>query len=187
MLVLQTVAQAATVDRSQVYAAFINLQKAYDCIDRGLLFSAFVEELGISASTVAALRHLYTDVRAQVVVDGALPHEFPVEQGVLQGCPASPLVFSLFMDHLEAFILQDLECGTAAEHESVRLAGLLLPLLLFADDFVLLSRSLPTLQRLVVVLTAFCTTNGLTVNLGKFAWVVGGCVPRGVQLDLVYY
>ena len=187
MLVLQMAAQASAVDLSQVYAAFINLRKAYDCIDHGLLFSAFVEDLSISASTVAALRHLYTDVRAQVVVDGALSPEFPVEQGVLQGCPASPLVFSLFMDRLEAFILQDLECGTAVERESVRVAGLLLPLLLFADDLVLLSRSLPTLQRLLAVLAAFCTANGLTVNLGKSAWVVGGCVPRGVQLDSVYY
>ena len=187
MLVLQTAAQAAAVDRSQVYAAFIDLQKAYDCNDRDLLFSAFVEELGISASTVVALRHLYTDVRAQVVVDGALSPEFPVEQGVLQGCPAFPLIFSMFMDHLEAFILQDLECRTAAERESVRVAGLLLPLLLFADDLVLLSRSLPTLQRLLAVLAAFCTANGLTVNLGKSAWVMGGCVPWGVQLDSVYY
>ena len=91
------------------------------------------------------------------------------------------------MDRLEAFILQDLESGTVAEHEYVRVAGLLLPLLLFADDLVLLSRSLPTLQRLLAVLAAFCTANGLTVNLGKSAWVVGGCVPRGVQLDSVYY
>ena len=91
------------------------------------------------------------------------------------------------MDRLEAFILQDLECGTAAERESVHVAGLLLPLLLFADDLVLLSCSLPTLQQLLAVLAAFCTANGLTVNLGKSAWVVGGCVPWGVQLDSVYY
>ena len=179
MLVLQTAAQAAAVDRSQIYAAFIDLQKVYDCIDCCLLFSAFVEELGISASTMAALHHMYTDIRAQVVVDGALAPEFPQEQGALQGCPASPLVFSLFMDRLKAFILQELECGTVAEHESVRVAGLLLPLLLFADDLVLLSHSLPTLQRLLAVLAAFCAANGLTVNLGKSAWVVGGCVPRG--------
>ena len=62
--------------------------------------------------------------------------------------------------------------------EAVRCAGLLIPLLLFADDIAIPSRSLEVLQRLVAALSVFCTRNKLVVNLGKPGWLVGGCPPR---------
>ena len=54
----------ARVARSPLFAAFIDLCKAYDSIDRGALFTAFVDELGVELGTVAALRWMYEGVRA---------------------------------------------------------------------------------------------------------------------------
>ena len=49
---------------SPLFAAFIDLCKAYDCNARGALFTAFVDELGVEPGTVAALRQMYEGVRA---------------------------------------------------------------------------------------------------------------------------
>ena len=49
---------------------------------------------------------MYTGVCGQVIVDGELPTEFSLAAGVLQGCPASSLVSSLYMDCLEAFVTE---------------------------------------------------------------------------------
>ena len=86
-------------------------------------------------------------------------------------------MFSLFLDRLEAFLDQEAGTGTASEIEAVRCAGLLIPLLLFADNIAILSRSLVVLQRLMAALSVFCTRNKLVVNLGKTGWLVGGCSP----------
>ena len=66
---------------------------------------------------------------------------FPVDRGVRQGCPASPLVFSLFMDRLEGFIADQVAGWSYHEKNTIRMAGTMIPLLLFADDIVLVSSS----------------------------------------------
>ena len=49
-------------------------------------------------------------------------------------------MFSLFLDRVEAFLAREAGDGTAPEQEAIRLAGVLIPLLLFADDIVIPSR-----------------------------------------------
>ena len=80
-----------------------------------------------------------------VLQDSLLSSQFPVRLGVRQGCPAFPIVFSLFLDRLEAFLDQEAGTGTASEIEAIRCAGLLIPLLLFADDIAIPLRSLEVL------------------------------------------
>ena len=62
MVVLQTASQAAHVARSPLFTAFIDLKKAYDGLDRGALFSALADELGVADGTVATLSRMYTSV-----------------------------------------------------------------------------------------------------------------------------
>ena len=52
---------------------------------------------------------------------------------------------------------------------------MLIPLLLFADDIAIPSRSLEVLQCLVAALSVFCMRNKLVGNLVKTGWLVGGC------------
>ena len=70
------------------------------------------------------------------------------------------------MDRLEAYLDSRMDEWTGREHEAVRIAGILVALLLFADDIALAARSLSVLQRLVDALGVFCSTQAMTVNLG---------------------
>ena len=72
------------------------------------------------------------------------------------------------------------------ERAAICLATVLIPLLLFADDIAMPSRSFPVLQRLMDSLGCFMDRNSLPVNLAKTVWLVGGCPPRdGVDPSLV--
>jgi hypothetical protein len=59
---------------------------------------------------------------------------FKCQQGVKQGCPFNPLLFGLYLDAMEGR-LDGRECDAPA------LADLHLWLLLFVDDFTLMSKS----------------------------------------------
>ena len=58
---------------------------------------------------------------------------------------------------------------------------MLVPLLLFADDIILLGPSCAAAQQLLDALEAFCRASGLTVSLAKTFWLVGGLVHRGFE------
>ena len=73
------------------------------------------------------------------------------------------------------------------EQEVIRCAGLLIPLLLFADDIAMLSHMFLVLQCLAHALGIFCDRNLLTVNLGKTEWIVGGQIPRAEVQDLTLW
>ena len=81
------------------------------------------------------------------------------------------------MDQLDGFLQSQVVEGlTSAELHSVRVAGLLLPALLFADDLLLLSSHCKVVQQLLDALSVFGRVNGLSVNLPKTMWPVGGWV-----------
>ena len=79
---------------------------------------------------------IYSEMKASVYVNGYYAQDFYMHEGVCLGCPVSPLVFSLYMDRLEAFIESHLFSHmTATERYTIRVAGILLPSLLFSDNF----------------------------------------------------
>ena len=87
-------------------------------------------------------------------------------------------MFSLYIDRLERFLASSMEGWTYRERDSVRIAGLCLPCLLYADDIVLIARSRDRMMCLLSALSAFCEGAGLTVNLAKTSWLLGGWVSR---------
>ena len=58
--------------------------------------------------------------------------------------------------------------------DALRVAGLLVALLLFADDIALVVRSLDVLQKLMDALSEFCEAAALSVNESKTHWLRGG-------------
>ncbi len=67
------------------------------------------------------------------------------------------------------------------------MAGYLIPLLLFANDIVLMGRARVAVQRLLDYLGSFCTESGLTVNMDKTVWLLGGLVPWHFTAGDVFY
>lgn len=131
---------------------------------------------------------MYHEIRASVLIEGKYSDSFPMREGVRQGCPASPLVFSLFADRVERFIAEDLAGELSHEQRNaLRIAGVYLPMLLFADDLVLLSQDRAVVQQQLDALHRFCTENGLRVNVSKTKWFVGGVPPADSASEVLMY
>ena len=75
---------------------FIDLQKAYDSVDRDLLWEALTRSRG-PTEMQTNIRNFHEGMRARVPTDGGERSEwFHVTQGLRHGCVLSPLLFDVF-------------------------------------------------------------------------------------------
>jgi hypothetical protein len=80
-------------------AWLIDVRKAYETIPRELLFSK-LEANGITRHTLSFIKALYRDSTVQVKTGeapGILSDPIPIGRGLRQGCPASPILFNLYV------------------------------------------------------------------------------------------
>ena len=120
------------------YAAFIDFSKAYDRINRNMLFSK-LSALGLKGNFYESMKAIYSNVRCSVKVTGVLSDSFNVSSGLKQGCLLSPMLFNLYLNDL-AVKLKSLGCGIDIDGEAV-------PIILYADDVVLLAKNKQDLQK----------------------------------------
>ncbi|CAC5379161.1 unnamed protein product [Mytilus coruscus] len=81
---LTSIIECRKLKRMSTYAAFIDFKKAYDSINRQLLFIK-LNDLGINGTMFNALRSLYNDVRSCVRVNGFSTDWFSVNCELKQG------------------------------------------------------------------------------------------------------
>lgn len=126
-----------------------------------------IAALGIQGDILACLKSIYEQDEASVLTQAGLTEAFRCTAGVKQGCPASPLLFGLFIDELEAQLKANSDPSDAP-----KLLGTLMAILLFADDIALMSHSPSGLQHQLSILAHFCADRGLTVNVSKTKIVI---------------
>jgi hypothetical protein len=80
--------------------------------------------------------------------------------GVKQGCQLFPVLFNLYINDIEEEIL-------SVRHHAPNLNGVEIPILLYADDLVLISQTKIGLQKMLQALESFCDKWKLEVNIEK--------------------
>ena len=79
-----------------LYMCFIDLQKAYDSVDREL-FWVVLARFGVPEKMLTVIRHFHEGMRARVRTDDGEHSEwFAVTQGLRHGCVLSQLLFNIF-------------------------------------------------------------------------------------------
>ena len=137
------------------------LQGRIDLVPRHCLWKV-LKQRELAGRVLASVQTMYAQDRSCVVTSEGATEMFECSIGMKQGCPASPLLFSLYLDELEALLWD-----AADQTDCPRLAQLLIAILLFADDIVLFSSSEKGLQQQLNILQKFCTLRGLEVNAQK--------------------
>ena len=149
----------------EVFWAFMDLEKAYDRIDREDLWTV-MRMYGIGGRLLEGVKSFYMNSRACVRVGNSASDWFPVNVGLRQGCVMSPWLFNIFMDGVVR------EMNARMAREGVRLKNAdggewRLNQLLFADDTALVADSEEALRQLVVEFGRVCDRRKLKVNENK--------------------
>ena len=153
---LQHAARLRTPGR--LHAAFIDFKQAYDTIPRQALWQ-HLQNIRMPAPFLAAIQGLY-DGDEYVLKDGDKTAGVHPTAGVKQGCPLSPLLFSLYINDVDWVAEGCTGAETGAE-------GLHVSHLLFADDLTLTSNAANDLQHMLNRLHAYAHKKHLIINTNK--------------------
>ncbi|KAK3535383.1 hypothetical protein QTP70_011279 [Hemibagrus guttatus] len=136
---------------------FVDLEKAFDRVPRGILWEV-LWEYGVHGPLLRAVRSLYNRSRSLVHIASCKSDLFPVHVGLRQGCPLSPVLFIVFMDRISR---------RSQGLEGVRFGDHRISSLIFADDIVLLAPSSLDLQHALGHFAAECEAAGMRVSTSK--------------------
>ncbi|KAK3515128.1 hypothetical protein QTP70_007237 [Hemibagrus guttatus] len=136
---------------------FVDLEKAFDRVPRGILWEV-LWEYGVHGPLLRAVRSLYNRSRSLVRIASCKSDLFPVHVGLRQGCPLSPVLFIVFMDRISSRS-QGLVGVQFGDH---RISSLI-----FADDVVLLAPSSLDLQHALGCFAAECEAARMRVSTSK--------------------
>ena len=156
---LLLIAESRIKRKLNTFAVFIDLSKAYDRINRDLLWHK-LSVLGVYGKMLNSLKSFYEYVQCTVRINGCYSDWFDVHAGLEQGCVLSLFLFNAFVNDL-IHAIRSLNCGMPfAKDDSVSI-------LLHADDIVLLSDNAHKLQTMLDCLNDWCHAWGLTINFNK--------------------
>ena len=79
-----------------VYALFVDLAKAFDSVDRTLLWQLLESKCGVPANVIAAIRNLHDGMQACTFHRGKLGQPFAFKTGVRQGSIEGPTLWNIF-------------------------------------------------------------------------------------------
>ena len=100
---LQEIGRKAGVS---LFMCFIDLQKAYNTVDRTLLWQVLTR-IGVPPQMIAVIRQLHHGMRVCVRPDDGLCLDwFEVDQGLREGYVLSPLLFNIFLAAVLTVVLQ---------------------------------------------------------------------------------
>ena len=161
---------------------FIDLQKAYDTVDRTLLWQV-LPRIGVPTQMIAVIQQFHDEMRACVRPDGGVCSDwFEVEQGLRQGYVLSPLLFNMFFAAVLTVTPQRFSEDTAILAELVHLKESPTSMgpeptmdcvrravwdILHADDACIVSRSPQGLANMMEVIVEVCRALALTVSAKK--------------------
>ncbi|WP_139158394.1 reverse transcriptase family protein, partial [Enterobacter cloacae complex sp. GF14B] len=173
ILMLRAIIEEGRASGKRMYCCFVDFQKAFDTVPRVRLMRR-MQELGVPKEIIWGIMALYGSVTRYVRTpkgDSDIVHS---TVGVKQGCPLSPTLFGMYLDEVSDYIDREGDRGA-------QLAGTWIPLLLYADDIVLMSESPEGMQRHLDALHNFAEDSGLSVNLGKTKVMVFSTTPQWVK------
>ena len=87
------------LNRKSTFVCFIDAKKAFDCVNRDLLWYKLLQ-FGINGKFLDALKSLYEGTECAVKVNDHMTDFFRVRQGVKQGCKISPTIFAMYINDL---------------------------------------------------------------------------------------
>src|SRR2546425_3373565 len=171
--VMRTLCERSLEYGNEVFICFVDFEKAFDRVNWVKMFE-ILKSLHIDWKDRRLLQDLYMRQKAVVRTVGGDSDPGVIGRGVRQGCPLSPVLFSIYAEVMMIEALENME-------EGVLVGGQLVTDVRFADDQGMVAGTEMGLQRLMNKLSDTAKNFGMKINVKKtktmvVRWDGGGVV-----------
>ena len=156
---LNTILDGRKALRHNTFTCFIDFKKAFDSVDRPLLYHKMQSQFGIQGQFLSIIKALYQKVSSSVKINNQISDWFDVNCGVKQGCVLSPTLFSMFIN--------DLVDSVRATGRGLKIKDANIDILMYADDVVVLAETEGDLQAILNSVSSWCRSWGISINVKK--------------------
>ena len=148
IFILNSLLELNKNQRLKSHLLFIDLQEAYDRVDRRTLFRK-LEQLNFPGSLVRLLQDYYLHDCIVTEAGGSWTKRQFQQRGLRQGCPLSSILFVIYLSEL-GDRLNESGLGAKVSPEDI------IAYLMFADDKVLAANSVEDLEELKSIIEGWC-------------------------------
>ena len=139
----------------------LDAEKAFDKIQHPFMIKT-LQKMGIEGTYLSIVYAICDKPTANIILNGEKLKAFPLRSGTRQGCPLSPLLFSIVLEVLATAIREEKEIkGIQIRKEEVKLS-------LFADDMILYTENpKDSIRKLLELISEFSKVAGYKINTQK--------------------
>ena len=162
---LTQIAEKANEYGLPLWIAAIDFQKAFDSVSHAAIWDALAEQ-GVEETYIDMLRRLYDGQVAEVQTD-VTSSTFPIEKGTKQGDPISSIIFNAVVEMFMTKVKKNWKLkkyGLKIDHftDEEYLTNLR-----YADDILLVARSLPQIKKMLADVGNEASKVGLKLHPDK--------------------
>ena len=165
-------------EKKRLYTAFVDFRKAYDHINRTLLFLK-LQSMGIQGLFYENLKRLHESTSYMIKVEGGHLDPIKSDMGLLQGGILSPKLFNLYIDDIKHIF--DERC------DPINLHDINVSHLLYADDLIIVSKTENGLRHSLNNLEVYCEQWKLEVNISKTKIMIFNSSGRKLKSDTFHF
>ena len=162
--VLNELIAHATRNKRDINILTLDFANAFGSVDHQQIIDG-LNAIGFPPSFCNWIENLYTDNVTSFAVNGEISHCIPMNRGVRQGCPFSPILFNICLEPLLRQLL------THHKSDGYRVGNLSFNVQAFADDVVLISHTPEQMRNMLNTVEAFCSVTGMKLTGSKCKWL----------------
>ena len=183
-----------------LYKCYIDLAKAYDKVNRALLWR-ILTLYGLPEEYLTLIRAMHDGAQAKIRWKSNTSESFPLNRGLKQGSTISPFLWNIFFGVLttaaEREFAKEQECGVkiwfdmegAITEQTVDYrpghhleAGIWM--VCYADDSILFAQSEASMQRMLDIFSNICMAFGMEISVTKTKVMrIRGALEDGIIVD----
>jgi hypothetical protein len=157
--VLRMLCERNIENDNDVYICFVDFEKAFDRVSWVKMMEC-LKKLQVDWRDRRMIKELYMNQEALIRIAGGESEPGIIGRGVRQGCPLSPLLFSIYAEMMMIDAMEEID-------EGMRVGGELLKDIRFADDQAMVASTEEGLQRIMNGLTNTARLYEMKVNAKK--------------------
>ena len=169
ILAIRRLIEGIKTKNIQSIITFVDFKKAFDSIDRAVLFK-ILKIYGIPEILIRAIKSLHSNSKAQVITPDGITETFLIQNGVLQGDTLAPFLFIIALDYAMRLAIDGRESEIGfeiARKKSRRHPAVNVTDFSYADDVALISKNIEEAQILLQRVEEECGNIGLKINCQK--------------------